>query len=95
MKNKFKLGDRFTKKCTRDTIPLEIYEITYNAIEPIYKLKPIRLCGDDIILGEDALTELYIYNTSEGIALDRMQIVDDNDKQYMLKVTEENNPYKD
>ena len=54
MESKFKLGDMFTKKYTRDTIPLEIYEITYNAIEPIYKLKPIRLCGDDVILGEEA-----------------------------------------
>lgn len=59
MKSKFKLGDMFTKKYTRDTIPLEIYEITYNAIEPIYKLKPIRLCGDDVILGEEALIESY------------------------------------
>ena len=49
----------FTKKYTRDTIPLEIYEITYNLIEPVYKLKPIRLCGDDVILGEEALIELY------------------------------------
>ena len=57
--SKFKLGDMFTKKHTRDTIPLEIYEINYNPIEPVYKLKPIRLCGDDVILGEEALTELY------------------------------------
>ena len=56
---KFKLGDVFTKKHTRDTIPIEIYEISYDAIEPIYKLKPIRLCGDDVILGEEALIELY------------------------------------
>ena len=40
---KFKLGNMFTKKHTRDTIPIEICEISYNAIEPIYKLKPIRL----------------------------------------------------
>lgn len=57
--SKFKLGDMFTKKYTRDTIPLEIYEITYSPIEPIYKLKPIRLCGDNVILGEEALIELY------------------------------------
>ena len=56
---KFKLGDMFTKKRTRDTIPREIYEISYDANEPIYKLKPIRLCGDDVILGEEALIELY------------------------------------
>ena len=56
---KFKLGDVFTKKHTRDTIPIEIYDISYNGIETIYKLKPIRLCGDDVILGEEALIELY------------------------------------
>lgn len=60
MESKFKLGDVFSKKYTRDTIPLEIYEITYNAIEPVYKLRPIRLCGDDVILGEEALIELYV-----------------------------------
>lgn len=38
----------------------EIYEISYDVIEPIYKLKPIRLCGDDVILGEEALMELYV-----------------------------------
>ncbi len=59
MESKFKLGDVFTKKHTRDTIPIEICEISYNAIEPIYKLKPIRLCGGDITLGEEALTDLY------------------------------------
>ena len=59
VESKFKLGDMFTKKNTRDTIPLEIYEINYSPIEPVYKLKPIRLCGNDVILGEEALIELY------------------------------------
>lgn len=59
MENKFKLGDVFTKKHTRDTIPIKIYDISYNGIETIYKLIPIRLCGDDVILGEEALIELY------------------------------------
>ena len=59
MESKFKIGDVFTKKRTRDTIPLEIYEISYDAIEPVYKLKPIRFCGDDVILGEEALIELF------------------------------------
>ena len=59
MENKFKLGDVFTEKHTRDTIPIEIYDISYNAIEPIYKLKPISLCGGEIILGEEALIDLY------------------------------------
>lgn len=59
MESKFKIGDRFTQKYSRDTIPLEIYEINYNPIEPVYKLKPIRLGGDAVILGEEALIELY------------------------------------
>lgn len=59
MESKFKLGDMFTKKYTRDTIPLEIYEINYSPIEPVYKLKPIKLCGNDVILGEEALIGLY------------------------------------
>ena len=58
-KSKFKIGDIFTKKYTRDTIPLEIYEINHTPIEAVYKLKPIRFCGDDVILGEEALIELY------------------------------------
>lgn len=59
MESKFKLGDRFTKRFTRDTIPLEIVEVNYSVIEPIYRLKPIRLCGNDVTLGQDALIELY------------------------------------
>ena len=59
MESKFKLGDVFTTKHTRDTVPLEICDISYNAIEPIYKLNPISLFGDDVILGEEALIELY------------------------------------
>lgn len=59
MESKFKIGDMFTKKYTRDTIPLEIYEINYSPIESVYRLKPIILCGDDVILGEEALIELY------------------------------------
>ena len=59
IESKFKLGDVFTKKHTRDTIPLEIYKINYSPIEPVYQLKPIRLCGNDVILDEKALTELY------------------------------------
>lgn len=57
MKSKFKLGDMFTKKHTRDTIPIEIYDISYSAIEPIYKLKLIRGCGEDVTLGEEALID--------------------------------------
>jgi len=59
VESKFKIGDMFTKKNTRDTIPLDIYEINYTPIEPVYKLRPNRLCGDDVILGEEALIDLY------------------------------------
>lgn len=59
MKSKFKLSDRFTKKYTRDLIPYEVFEINNDGIEPVYKLKPLRLCGDSIILGEEALIELF------------------------------------
>ena len=59
VESKFKIGNIFTKKYTRDTIPLEIYEINYYPIELVYKLKPIRLCGDDVILGEEALLKFF------------------------------------
>lgn len=59
MESKFKLGEMFTKKYARDTIPLEIYEIIYSPIEPVYRLKPIRLCDYNVILGEEALIEFY------------------------------------
>lgn len=59
MESKFKIGDRFTRKLTRDTIPLEVYSIKYGPIEPEYSLKPIRLCGNEVVLGEEALDELY------------------------------------
>ncbi len=59
VESKFKIGDVFTKKYTRDTIPLEIYEINYTPIEIVYELKPIRLCGNDVILEEEELIELY------------------------------------
>lgn len=55
---KFKVGDRFSRKHTRDEIPVEVSEIAYE-FEPVYTLKKIRLCGDDVVLGESALIELY------------------------------------
>lgn len=58
MKSKFKLGDIFTLKGTRDMIPLKIYDIAYK-IEPEYSLKPMRGAGDEVILGEEALIKLY------------------------------------
>ena len=62
MESKFKIGDIFHRKYSRDTVPLKIIEIIYRngLIEPEYVLKPIMYNVDDkIMLGEDALDELY------------------------------------
>lgn len=61
MDSKFKLGDIFHRKYSRDTIPIKVIRITYRSglIEPEYTLEPIRHNGDEIILGESALDELY------------------------------------
>ena len=62
MESKFKIGDIFHRKYSRDTVPLKVIEIIYRngLIEPEYVLKPIRYNVDDkIMLGEDALDELY------------------------------------
>ena len=55
---KFKVGDRFVRKGTRDEIPVEVSEIMYS-FEPVYTLKKIRLGGADVVLGEEAVMELY------------------------------------
>lgn len=57
----FKIGDVFHEKYTRDTIPIKIIDVIYRngLLEPEYTLKPIRYNGDEIILGESALKELY------------------------------------
>ena len=62
IESKFKIGDIFHRKYSRDTVPLKIIEIIYRngLIEPEYVLKPIRYNVDDkIMLGEEALDELY------------------------------------
>ncbi len=62
MESKFKIGDIFCEKYSRDTVPLKVTEIIYRngLIEPEYVLKPIRYNVDDkITLGDDALDELY------------------------------------
>lgn len=62
MYSKFKIGDIFHRKYSRDTVPLKVIEIIYRncLMEPEYVLKPIRYNVDDkIMLGEDALDELY------------------------------------
>ena len=57
----FKIGDVFHRKYTCDTIPIKIIDVIYRngLLEPEYTLKPIRYNGDEIILGESALKELY------------------------------------
>lgn len=61
MNSEFKLGDIFHQKYSRDTVPIKVVSITYRngLTEPEYTLKPIRYNGDEIILGESALKELY------------------------------------
>lgn len=62
MKNKFKIGDIFHRKYSRDTVPLKVIEIIYRngLMEPEYVLKPVRYNVDNkITLGQDALDELY------------------------------------
>lgn len=59
MEAKYKIGDTFTRKNTRDEIPLEIVQITYMPTEVVYRLEPIRLCGGYLEYGETALEELF------------------------------------
>ena len=62
MESKFKIGDIFHRKYSRDTVPLKVIEIIYRngLMEPEYVLKPIRHNVDNkITLGQDALDELY------------------------------------
>ena len=62
MKSKFKIGDIFHRKYSRDTVPLKVIEIIYRngLMEPEYVLKPVRYNVDNkITLGQDALDELY------------------------------------
>ena len=57
---KFKLGDRFVKKGTRDTIPLTIVGISFQEFnEPVYKLSKITFSTDPCYIGEEALEEIY------------------------------------
>lgn len=56
---KFHIGDRFTPKHTRDTIPIEIVKVSYYPHEPVYELKQIILENNTITLGEEALIDYY------------------------------------
>ena len=53
MESKFKIGDRFVQKNSRDTIVMKITSIEYSHIEPVYRL------NNFLKLGEAALEELY------------------------------------
>lgn len=69
MESKFKIGDIFHRKHSRDTVPLKVIEVIYRngLMEPEYVLKPIRYNVDNAItLSQDALDELYnlIKNTT-------------------------------
>ena len=55
---KFKVGDKFSRKHMRDDIPVKVVEIAYE-FEPVYTLKKVWVCGNDVVLGEEALMELY------------------------------------
>ena len=60
MESKFKIGDIFHRKDSRDDVPLKIIEIIYSNLEPEYVLSPIRYNVDsEITIGQDTLDELY------------------------------------
>ena len=69
MGSKFKVGDIFHRKYSRDTVPLKVIEVIHRngLMEPEYVLKPIRRnANNTITLSQDALDELYnlIKNTT-------------------------------
>lgn len=60
MDSKFKIGDIFHRKNSRDTVQLKVIEIIYSNVEPEYILSTIRYNVDNkITLGQDTLDELY------------------------------------
>lgn len=59
-KHKYDIGDIFTKRGCRDCAVMEITEITYGIVEPIYKLSPVKGIGEDKEYGEAMLDEVYI-----------------------------------
>lgn len=61
MESKFKIGDRFVIKGSRDSMVIEIERIFHHfGQKPTYELKTVPRCGNRHILGEDSLSELYI-----------------------------------
>lgn len=57
---KYKLGDKFVRKMTRDTDVMKVISIKYPYLlnEPEYTLLGVRF-GPIMQIGEEALTELY------------------------------------
>lgn len=60
LKSKYKIGDFFTRKNTRDYPVMEVVEIVYNSVEPVYQLEPVKGIGNSETFGEEALDELYV-----------------------------------
>jgi hypothetical protein len=60
LKSKYKIGDFFTRKNTRDYPVMKIVEIVYNSVEPVYQLEPVKGIGNSETFGEEALDELYV-----------------------------------
>ena len=60
MEGKFKIGDKFVRKLTRDSFVMRIESVSHNiGQEPTYELKPIYGYGKEQMIGEEALEELY------------------------------------
>ena len=57
--DEYKIGDRFRRKNTKDTVPLEIISKYYEPHEIVYELKPILGCGNKIMYGQEGLEELF------------------------------------
>lgn len=60
MESKFKLGDKFVKKGTRDSAVMCIERINHRfGQEPTYDMKPFSCCGNRQTISEETLLELY------------------------------------
>ena len=59
MQSKYKIGDRFVKKNSRDSFVMNIVEVRYGPIEPEYKLRGVNNLNMFVYLGESGLEELY------------------------------------
>lgn len=60
MESKFKVGDKFVKKGTRDSAVMCIERINYHfGQEPTYDMEPFIYCGNRQTISEETLIELY------------------------------------